>query len=107
MFARIVECQSKVGRSQQVGSKLQNEVLPILQKQTGFVDFLALADKTDPERLLCISLWTLREAAWEHHCQHYDTITELLMPVLESPPTLEIFAVNASTAHRIEVGRAA
>ena len=107
MFARVVECQSKVGRSQQVSSKLQDEVLPILQKQTGFSDFLTLADKTNTERLLCISLWTSREAAWEHHRQHYDTITQLLMHVLESPPTLEIFAVNASTAHRIVIGRAA
>jgi len=107
MFARVVECQSKVGRSQQVGSKLQNEVLPILQKQPVFVDFLTLADKTRPERLVCISLWTPREAAWEHHRQHYDTITELLITVLESPPTLEIFAVNASTVHRIAAGGAA
>jgi hypothetical protein len=61
MFARVVECQSKVGRSEQVGSKLKNDILPILQKQ----------------------------------------------PDLESPPTLETFAVNASTAHRIAVGRAA
>jgi hypothetical protein len=27
MFARIVECQSKAGRSEQVGSKLGNDVL--------------------------------------------------------------------------------
>jgi hypothetical protein len=40
MFARVVECHSKVGRSEQVGNKLENDVLPILQKQPGFVDFL-------------------------------------------------------------------
>jgi quinol monooxygenase YgiN len=102
-----VECQSKVGRSEQVGGKLKNDVLPILQKQLGFVDFLTLSDKTNPERLVCISFWTSREDAEEYHRQHYDTITELLKPILESPPTLETFAVNASTAHRIAVGRAA
>jgi hypothetical protein len=40
MFARVVGCRSKAGRSDQVGNKLDNEVLPILQKQPGFVDFL-------------------------------------------------------------------
>jgi hypothetical protein len=59
MFARVVECQSKVGRSEQVGSKLNNDVLPILQKQPGFVDFLTLSDKTNPARMVCISLLDL------------------------------------------------
>ena len=107
MLARVVECQSKVGRSEQVGDRLENDVLPILQKQPGFVDFLTLSDKITPERLMCISFWTSREDSDEYHRQHYDTITDILMPVLESPPTLETFAVNASTAHRIAVGRAA
>jgi hypothetical protein len=52
MFARVVECLSIVGRSKQVGSKLANDVLPILQKLPGFVDFLTLSDKTNPERLV-------------------------------------------------------
>jgi hypothetical protein len=59
MFARVVECPSKVGRSKQVGNRLKNDVLPVLQKQLGFVDFLTLSDKTNPERLVCISFWTL------------------------------------------------
>ena len=107
MFARVVECHSKVGRNEQVGNKLENDVLPILQKQPGFVDFLTLSDRINPERLMCISFWTLREDAEEYHRQHYYLITDMLKPVLDCPPTLEIFAVNASTAHRIAVGRAA
>ena len=107
MFARVVECQSKAGRSEQVGNKLVNDVLPVLEKQPGFVDFLTLSDRTNPERLICISFWTLREDAEEYHRQYYYLITDMLKPVLDSPPTLKIFAVNASTAHRIAVGRAA
>jgi hypothetical protein len=107
MFARVVECHSKVGRSEEVGNKLENDVLPILQKQPGFVDFLTLSDRINTERLMCISFWTLREDAEEDHRQHYYLITDMLKPVLDSPPTLKIFAVNASTAHRIAVSRAA
>ena len=107
MFARVVDCQSKVGRSEQVGSKLENDLLQILQKLPGFVDFLTLSDKTNPERLVCISFWTSREDADEYHRQHYDTITNILKPVLESAPTLKTFTVSASTAHRIAVDRAA
>jgi len=107
MFARIVECQAKTGRSEEVNTKVRNEVVPILQKQPGFVDFLALSDKSAPERVMCISLWNSKEDADRYHQQHYDTITNMLKPVLESSPTLETFTVNASTAHRIAVFKAA
>ena len=99
MFARVVECHSEVGRSEQVGNKLENDVLPILQKQPGFVDVLNLPDKINPERLMCISFWNSREDAEEYHRQHYYLITDMLKSVLDSPPTLKTFAVNASTAH--------
>jgi quinol monooxygenase YgiN len=107
MFARVVECQAKDGRGMQISTKVTNEVLPILQKQPGFVDFLALSDKTNAERLVCISFWNPREDAEEYHRKHYQTITNMLKPVLDSPPTLKTFAVSASTAHHIAVGRAA
>ena len=107
MFARIVECQSKAGRREQVGTKLENDVLPILQKQPGFVDFLTPCDKITPERLMCISFWTSREDAEEYRREYYYLITDILKPILDFPPTLETFAVNASTVHRIVVGRAA
>jgi len=101
MFARMVECQSKAGRTEQAGNKLKNDVLPILQEHPGFVDFLTLSDKANPERLVCISLWTSREDSEEFHRQHYETIANMLNPVLESLPTLQTFTVVASTAYRI------
>jgi quinol monooxygenase YgiN len=107
MFARVVECQSKPGRPELVSSKLNNNVLPILQKHPGFVDFLTLSDKTDSGRLLCISFWISQENDDEYDNQHYYATTDMLKPLLESPATLETFEVNASTAHRIAVGRAA
>jgi heme-degrading monooxygenase HmoA len=107
MFARVVVCRSRAGRSEQVANKLNNNVLSILQKQPGFVDFLTLSDKTDPERLLCISFWISQEDADEYDDRYYYAITDMLKLLLESPATLETFEVNASTAHRIAVERAA
>lgn len=107
MFTRVVECPAKSGRGEAVSNKVKEAVLPILQEQPGFVDFLVLSDRTTPERLVCISFWTSQADADEYHRQHYDTISSMLRLILESPPTLETFTVIASTAHRIAVGRAA
>jgi hypothetical protein len=107
MFALVEECQAKDGSRVQTSDKVTKDVLPILQKQPGFVDFVALSEETNAERLVCISFWTAPEDAEEYHRQHYETITNMLKPVLEFPPTLKIYAVSASTAHRIGIRQAA
>jgi hypothetical protein len=59
MFPRVVECLSIVGRSKQAGSKPENEVLPILQKQPGLVDF-SYAFRQDSPRKGRASVSSLR-----------------------------------------------
>ena len=107
MFARMVECQAQNGRNEEMNTKLLDEIVPILQRQPGFVDFLALADRRVPERLVCISLWTSRDAAEQFHRQHYRRVLGMLEPLLDSAPILETFAVNASTAHHLSITQAA
>jgi len=105
MFARIVDCQAKEGLSAETGARLNKEVLPILQKQPGFVDFIVLSDKIFPERFVCISLWQSREDAHHYHQHNYDMVIKMLQPQLETLPTVETFSVSSSTAHRILNGR--
>jgi heme-degrading monooxygenase HmoA len=75
----------------QISAKVTNDVLPSLQEQPGFVDFFALSNRTNAERLVCNGFWTSREDAEECHRQHLETITNMLQPVLESP-RLKTFA---------------
>jgi hypothetical protein len=44
-----------------IRTEVTNNTLASLQKQSGNVDFFALNDGTNDERLLCISFWTSRE----------------------------------------------
>jgi len=93
MFARVLECQAKDGRGVQISSKVTNDVLPVLQVQPGFVDFFAFSDKSNAEKLVCISFWTLGDTE-EFHRHHYETITNMLEAVLEYPPTLKTFTTE-------------
>ena len=93
MFTRVVACQAKAGRSEALVRKVKEEVLPILQKQSGFVDLLVLFDKTDPERLVFVTFWIFRGDVETYQYHHYDTITNMLRPLLESPPRVQLFAV--------------
>ncbi|MFY9644485.1 MAG: antibiotic biosynthesis monooxygenase [Terriglobales bacterium] len=107
MFTRIVECFAKVGMSEEASKKIRLEVLPILQKQPGFVDLVALRDGNDKQRIVCLSFWNTQENAEHYHREHYDQIVQTLRPVLDTNPSLETLRVEISTAHQIAASRAA
>lgn len=107
MFTRFVECEAKKGKSEDLTGRLRNEVLPALRRLPGFVDLIALRDGIEKERVLCLSFWDFSESAYKNEREHYNTIVDVLRPVLESTPTFETLRVEISTAHRVATSQAA
>jgi quinol monooxygenase YgiN len=107
MFTRIVECQVKPDKRDEFSNKLRNEVLPILQKQPGFVDLVGLVSENEPERIVSVSFWNTKEDAERYHREHYNRILEMIRPLVKREPKVETFTVETSTTHRIAAGRAA
>ena len=48
MFTRVVEITCKSGKAKELSSTINEKVLPILKKQTGFVDEAVLVSYTEP-----------------------------------------------------------
>ncbi len=107
MFTRIVECHVKPGKRQEATTRMNNEILPILQKQPGFVDMIGLSHEHDPERLVALSFWKSKEDAERYSREHFSHVSEILKPFLTTPPTVETYNVEASTSHHIAAGKAA
>jgi quinol monooxygenase YgiN len=107
MFTRIVECQVKPDKRDEVSSRIRNDVLPILQKQPGFVELIGLQHDSNQERLVSISFWNSREDAERYHREHFNHIVDMLKPLLKTTPKVETYNVDTSTTHRIAAGRAA
>jgi quinol monooxygenase YgiN len=107
MFTRFVECHVKPEKRDAFTHQLRHDVLPILQKQPGFVDLIGLVSEDDPERIVSVSFWNSKQDAERYHREHYNRITEMLKPSLKREPTVETFNVDTWTAHRIAAGKAA
>lgn len=107
MFTRIVECHVKPEKREDFAHKLRNDVLPVLQKQPGFVDLIGLTSETEPERLLSVSFWNNKEDAERYHREHYNRLVDMLRPMLKRDPQIDTYTVDTSTTHRIAVSRAA
>jgi hypothetical protein len=61
MYTRIVELTTKPGKAPEVSKTINDKVLPILKKQTGFVDEAVLLSDTESTRVLGLSFWNKRE----------------------------------------------
>ena len=107
MFTRIVECYVKNDKRQDFKDTLQQHVLPILRSQPGFVDLLALSSDDEPDRTVSISIWKSRSDAERYHRDHFQEVTDALRPLLRDEPSVELYNVETSTAHRITMGKAA
>jgi quinol monooxygenase YgiN len=107
MFTRIVECTVKPEKREEFKHKITTEVLPILQKQTGFVDEIILTSDTEPDRTVALSFWKAQPDAERYHRETFARIQDILRPFLQSEPQVRTFNVEHSTTHKIAASRAA
>jgi heme-degrading monooxygenase HmoA len=107
MFTRVVELISKSGKAKELSNTINEKVVPILKKQSGFVDETVLVSDTESTRILGLSFWNSKEDAERYHREQFPKIQEMLKPMLETEPVVRTFDVHTSTTHRIAAGKAA
>ena len=107
MFARGVEVIAKPSKTLEVADTIRERALPILRKQSGFVDEIVLVSDTEVDHVLALSFWNAKEDAERYHGDEYPTLYGLLADLIEVVPTIRTFNVDSSTAHKIAAGKAA
>ena len=76
MFTRVVDITVKRGKSQELANTIQERVLPILKKQTGFVDETVLISDAELDRVIGMSFWNTREDAERYQREQYPKVNE-------------------------------
>ena len=107
MFTRTVEVTTKSGKARELATVINDKVLPILKKQTGFVDETVLVSEPEPDRVLAISFWNKKEDAERYQKEQYPAVQEMIRHLLDSKPVVRTFNVDSSTQHKIAAGKAA
>jgi quinol monooxygenase YgiN len=107
MFTRTVEVTAKPGKARELATFVNERVLPILKKQTGFVEETVLVSEPEPDRVLAISFWNKKEDAERYQKEQYPAVQEMIRHLLDSKPVVRTFNVDSSTQHKIAAGKAA
>jgi hypothetical protein len=100
MFARSVSFHLKPGRAAEFTQLLEKDVIPVLRKQKGFQDEIALV-APGGEDALGISLWDLKENAESYARSSYAGVIKALAPVIDGTPVVETYEVSNSTFHKV------
>jgi hypothetical protein len=96
MFARIVEFIPKLEQKEQFVKVLHNEVLPILKKQTGFLEILPFFPETKTEKMITIGLWAEKRDAERYEREMYPKVEGILKPYLTTPVCFKYYNLETS-----------
>ena len=104
MFARILNFEVKLEKKEEFVKVVKNQVLPILKKQTGFLEILPFfPEKMKEEKVINISLWTTKQDAERYEREFYPKALEILKPYLTTPVTVNYYKLETAVCeHFVE-----
>ena len=106
MFTRHVIVRLKAEAAPEFTRIIDQEVIPTLRKQKGFLDIITFISP-DLTEAVSNSFWESQADAERYHSEQYQNVTQILSPHMETPPKVQTFDVDTSTTHHISKGKAA
>jgi len=103
----VIEGSFKPGKKTEFNAAWRNEILPTLKQQNGFVDEILLFETTNPNRGMGLSFWKSREDAERYHREVFPRLANSVQNLMEAPPSVRSFDVEASETFRIAGSKAA
>ncbi len=102
MIARQIEVKIKPDRYNEFRTLLENEIMPMLKKQPGFLDCISLLSENNKNEGITISLWKTKADAENYHNREYPRVQEMLRPFLASTPNFQYFTVEHTTFRKVD-----
>ena len=100
MFVRNVSFRLKSNTHSDYTRTLENDVLPILRKQTGFKEEITLSNPSSQDAV-AISLWDSKAHADAYNTNHYPEVLKAFAKVIDGTPKVQTFESVTSTSHAL------
>ena len=99
MFARKVSMHLKTSGGVELKQKIDNEIIPLLRKQPGFLDEITFLYPSGKE-VHAFSLWETAEHAETYNRKTYPEVAKILASVVDGAPRVQTYEVLNSTIQR-------
>jgi len=102
MFARIVEFTPKPEMKEEIVNVIRQEVLPILKKQQGFLEFLPFVPEPKTEKWITVTLRADKQYAEHWEREGYPMVEAILKLFLAAPAICTHYNVETSLCKHFE-----
>jgi hypothetical protein len=99
MFARNVSINLRPNTLSEFLKAMENEIVPMLRKQKGFLDEMTLSVPGRIE-VVAVSFWDRKEDAQSYDSSGYPKVLKILDKFLDRTPYVRTFAVAGSTVQK-------
>jgi|SRR5579872_3779343 hypothetical protein len=100
MFARNVSVHLKSNMLSEYSHVFESQVLPLLRKQNGFRDEIAIASPKGLD-VTAISLWDSQADAEAYNTNTYSEVVKIFSKLIDGTPRVQTCEVINSTFHKV------
>jgi heme-degrading monooxygenase HmoA len=100
MFARKVSVRLKADAAGPFIQKMEDEIIPLLRKQKGFLDEVTLISQSGKE-IYAYSFWESSDDAERYERTTFKEVTNLLTELMDGTIRVHTYMVANSTFHKI------
>ena len=100
MYVRQVTAHFKPSKFDMLNQRLEEEIIPLLKRQSGFRDELSIFDK-DKDEAITMSFWDTKQDADTYARDLYPSVHKKMQETLEDTPQIRSFEVANSTWYDI------
>jgi hypothetical protein len=106
MFSRIISCTINPSKVDEFRTALNNEFLPRIQSQPGFVDNIESLDTTNGQ-FCCVTLWKTASDVERYDNGLFQEVAASITPLLEDVPSVVTLPLENSSMHNVRAGKVA
>ncbi len=106
MFSRVINCTIDPAKMNEFKTALNNQFLPRIQSQPGFIDNIESLDPATGQ-FSCVTLWKSRADVDNYDRGLFQEISSALGTLMLGNPTVQTLPVENSSMHHIKAGAAA
>jgi hypothetical protein len=106
MFSRIISCTINPSKVDEFRTALNNDFLPRIQSQPGFVDNIESLDTTNGQ-FCCVTLWKTASDVERYDNGLFQEVAASITPLLEDVPSVVTLPVENSSMHNVRAGKVA
>jgi quinol monooxygenase YgiN len=103
----MLEFVPKMEKKEEFITVVKNEILPILKKQTGFLEILPFFPETMTDKVLFFSLWTEKQYFERYRKDWFPKVEEIVRPYLTTPMTYKLYTLETKLCKHFEKAMAA